>query len=199
MKKLLIATTNPGKLREIKLILKDLPLEIVSLKDLNIEKSVREQGETFEENAILKAATHGRMTGLLTMGEDFGLEVDALGGKPGVLSARYCKGSDEDRCKLVLKNLQNVPDRRRTARFRCVVAVFNPENNEIKTYEGIIGGRIIREPRGENGFGYDPVFYVPELGKTVAQLSLEEKNKVSHRGKALRRAKELLLQLISKS
>lgn len=196
MKKLLVATTNQGKLKEIKLILKGLPLEVVSLKDLNIEKSVREQGKTFEENAILKATAHGRMSGLLTMGEDSGLEVDALGGNPGVFSARYCKGSDEDRCKLVLKNLEKIPDQRRNARFRCAVAVFNPENNEVKTCEGVIEGEIIKEPRGENGFAYDPIFYVPELGKTTAQISPEEKNKISHRGEALRRAKKILEGLI---
>ncbi len=193
MKKLLIATYSKGKFREIEKILKGLPFEIVSLKEAGIDFEVEETGKTFKANAILKARTYGKLTGLLTLAEDAGLEVDALGGAPGVYSARYCPGTDEDRYRLLLKNLAGVSTKKRTARFKAVVAIFDPKTGKIKTCQGVLEGRIATEPKGKHGFGYDPTFYVPKLKKRTAELTTEEKNKISHRGKAWQKAKKLLV------
>lgn len=192
MKKLLIATKNPGKIAEYKIILKDLPLEIVTLGDLNIQADVEEDGKTFKENAIKKAKAFAQITKLLTLAEDAGLEVDALDGAPGVYSARYCQGTDEDRCKLLLKNLRCVSAKKRAARFKAIVAIFDPKTKKIKTCRGGLEGRIATKPKGKHGFGYDPVFYIPELKKTAAELTTQEKNKFSHRGKACWKAKKIL-------
>jgi len=203
MRKILIATHNQGKLREIKKVFKGLPphqkfgsggepFKIYGLKEMGIDFDVEETGKTFKANAILKARTYGKLTGLLTLAEDAGLEVDALGGAPGIYSARYCPGTDEDRYRLLLKNLIGVSMKKRTARFKAVVAIFDPKTGKIKTCQGVLEGRIAVKPNGKHGFGYDPTFYVPELKKRTAELTTEEKNKVSHRGKAWRKAKKLL-------
>lgn len=196
MGKILIATRNKGKVREIKKILDGLPIELLSLDDFKIDTEVAETGSTFEENAVLKATGYGKIAGILTMAEDSGLEVDALGGAPGVLSARYCPGEDEGRNSLVLKNLRGVPFEKRTARFRCAMAIYEPKSKTLKTCQGKMEGIITEAPRGKNGFGYDPVFYLPKFKKTNAEISTEEKNKISHRGKAFRKAKKLLKNLI---
>ena len=213
---LLIATGNPGKMREYQGLLRDVPFELVSLHDLGITHEVDETGETFEENAWLKASEYAAISGMLTLADDSGLEVDALSGEPGVRSARYggdgC-ASDQDRVELLLKNLENVPWEGRSARFRCVIAVaksplaplypdsdregdFDPQQPAlIAQAEGSVAGMIQYAPQGDDGFGYDPVFYLPSYGKTIAQLSLDEKNRVSHRADAARKAVKLLKKL----
>ncbi len=196
MRKVLLATRNKGKAREIKKILGSLPVQLLNLDDLKINTEVAETGSTFEENAVLKATKYAEIAGILTMAEDSGLEVDALAGEPGVLSARYCPGEDKDRTNLVLNNLKGVPPRKRTARFRCVVAIYEPKTKILKTCQGKMEGIITEAPRGGNGFGYDPIFYLPKFKKTNAEISMEEKNKISHRGGGFRKAKEIIKNLI---
>ncbi len=195
-KKLLIATKNQGKVREYRELLADLPFEVVSLADVGLDAEVEETGATFEENAILKARTYARLSGLLTWADDSGLAVDALDGWPGVHSARVAgpNASDADRIALLLQRLEGVPPEQRTAAFHCVVAIATPDGR-VWTTDGMCSGVIIDEPTGRGGFGYDPVFFVPALGKTFAQLSSEEKNAISHRGMAARKAKALLARL----
>jgi len=199
MPKLLLATTNQGKLREYYQLLKGLPFELVSPADEGIDITVDEKKETFEENARLKAVTYSRLSGLLTLADDSGLEVDALGGGPGIISARFAgeQASDKDRIEHLLARLKDVPWGKRTARFRCVIAVATPEG-ETELCDGECQGLVAFEPKGENGFGYDPVFYLPEFGKTIAELPLETKNHVSHRGKAARKAYIILERLAEK-
>ena len=187
--KLLIATTNLGKFKELSSLLSDCPFSMVSLEDLGIDEDVAETGSTFEENASLKAAAYGRMSGLPTLADDSGLEVDALGGEPGVFSSRFAGpgATDADRVALLLQKLDNIPEGERDARFRCVIAVSWPtESPEV--YSGECEGRIAGAPRGSNGFGYDPVFFLPELERTMAELSVGEKSRISHRGRAARKA-----------
>jgi len=196
---LLIATGNPGKMREYVELLRDIPFELVSLQDLGITHEVDETGDTFEENAWLKASEYAAISGCLTLADDSGLEVDSLSGEPGVRSARYggdsCT-SDEDRVNLLLKNLENVPWEERGARFRCVIAVAQPRKSHQPTLvtqaEGSVAGMIQYNPQGDGGFGYDPVFYLPSYDKTVAQLPLDVKNKISHRANAVQKALETL-------
>ena len=239
--KLLIATHNLGKLREYRGLLGNIPFELVSLDHLGIAEEVEETGSTFHENARLKANTYAALSGLLTLADDSGLEVDALGGEPGIHSARYgeesllnslkkspqppfakggAKGiSEQDRVSLLLRNLEGVPWTRRTARFRCVIAIAIPPKPPLvkggrgdllpsrnqPAYEphqiggvditllvGSVAGMIQYEPMGEEGFGYDPVFYLPSYGLTMAQLPLEEKNRISHRGNATGKAMKAL-------
>ena len=264
--KLLIATRNPGKMREYRQLLRDAPFKLVSLDDLGIAEEVEETSDTFDENAGLKARTYGALGGILTLADDSGLEVDALGGEPGVFSSRYGekspltplyerggqgglyeKGgegippsahmSDQDRVALLLRNLDGVPWEQRTARFRCVLAIAAPSGrastNEASTdahsmkeahpdphlekgdseipprppfvkggwgdfapdvtlLVGSVAGMIQYEPAGDEGFGYDPVFYLPSYGKTMGQLPLEEKNRISHRADAARKAAAVL-------
>ena len=196
MQKLLIATGNPGKLREFADLLGDVPYQLVSLRDEGISLEVEETGATFEANARLKAEAYARASGLLTLADDSGLEVDALGGAPGVLSARYGgpELSDPERVTLLLRNLDGVPKERRTARFVCLIALATPETT-IHTVRGEVAGLITRQPRGENGFGYDPVFLAPSLGLTTAELTPEQKHALSHRGQAARAARDYLLCL----
>jgi len=197
MPRVLIATRNKGKLREYAHLLSDLAVEWVTLDDLAIAEDVAETGATFEENARLKAATYARLSGLLTLADDSGLEVDALGGAPGVYSARYAGpgASDEDRYRLLLHHLSGIPEDRRTARFKCVAAVCTPAG-DMHTAEGVCEGRITHTPSGDHGFGYDPVFLVLERGVTMAQLPPEEKNRISHRARALAAIHPALIRLI---
>lgn len=232
--KLLIATRNPGKLREYRGLLLGIPFQLVSLDDLGITEDVEETGLTFHENAQLKTTSYAALGGLPTLADDSGLEVDALGGEPGIYSARYGgdpDASDQDRVRLLLRNLEGVPWERRTARFRCVIAIAtspqsdpyqgkdkrgvtgwqkspqppflkggpsqslvqNPQPRGDLTYVvGSVAGMIQYEPMGDEGFGYDPVFYLPSYGRTIAQLPLEEKNRISHRSDAARKAVAVL-------
>ena len=201
---LLVATGNPGKLREYQGLLRDMPYRLVSLKDVGITNEVEETGDTFAENAWLKASGYAAMSGMLTLADDSGLEVDALCGEPGVRSARYggdACDSDADRVSLLLRNLNGVPWEKRTARFRCVINVVRPCADGINQPQllvsvvGSVAGMVQYEPVGDDGFGYDPVVYLPSFERTVAQLSLEEKNQISHRGCAAGRAMTALCRL----
>jgi XTP/dITP diphosphohydrolase len=191
--KLLLATSNQGKARELKMLLRELPMELVLPGELGINAEVEEMGGSLEENARLKATVLAEESRLLTLADDSGLEVDALGGEPGVLSARYAGegASDEERVEYLLKKLEGVPEEKRQARFRCAIAIATPEG-EVELCSGECPGLITFEPKGERGFGYDPVFYFPDLDKTMAELPLEVKNKVSHRGAAAREAVKYL-------
>ncbi len=195
-KKLLIATKNKGKVREYRELLADMPFDVLSLADVGIDADVEETGETFEENALLKARAYARLSGLLTWADDSGLAVDALAGWPGVHSARHAgpDATDADRIDILLQRLVATPAQERHAAFHCVVAIATPEGRAWTT-EGMCAGVIIEQPRGAGGFGYDPIFFVPDLGKTFAQLAPEEKNAISHRGIAARKAAALLAQL----
>ena len=197
MIKLLVATNNPGKVREYEALLRGLPLTLTYLAQEGIDIEVEETGTTFAENARLKAAAYARANGLLTLADDSGLEVDALGGEPGTRSARYAGqgASDEDRHRLLLSKLEGVPWERRTARFRCVIAVATPQG-EVCTAEGTCEGVIAFEPKGEHGFGYDPVFYMAEHGQTMAELEPEVKNRISHRARAAEGARRILQELL---
>jgi len=191
--KLLIATHNPGKVREYQELLAALPLELTYPAQEGLDIEVAEAGESFAENARLKAAAYARASSLLTLADDSGLEVDALSGEPGIRSARYAGSgaSDEDRYQLLLEKLRGVTWEERTARFRCVIAVATPEG-QVRTAEGACEGIIAFEPKGEHGFGYDPVFYFPEYGMTMAELPPETKNRISHRARAAQGAREIL-------
>jgi XTP/dITP diphosphohydrolase len=197
MIKLLVATNNPGKVREYEALLKGLPLTLTYPAREGIDIEVEETGSTFAENARLKAAAYARASGLWTLADDSGLEVDAVGGEPGTRSARYAGqgASDEDRYCLLLSKLEGVPWERRTARFRCVIAVARPQG-EIRTADGICEGVIAFEPKGEHGFGYDPVFYMPEHDQTMAELKPEVKNRISHRARAAEGARRILQELL---
>lgn len=196
MPKLLLATKNAAKAREYSLLLGGIPFEIVTLDEQGIGTEVSETGETLEQNATLKAVAYASRSNLLTLADDSGLEVDALGGEPGVLSARYAGpgASDEERIERLLKRLKGIPWERRTARFRCVIAIASP-GGWVELCQGECHGIIALSPKGENGFGYDPIFYLPHLGKMMAELSLEEKNEVSHRGRAAKQAWQTILEL----
>ena len=194
MKKLVIATKNAGKVQEIVDALVGLPFEVVSLQDYPDAPDVEETGASFAENAILKAVAYADFTGELTLADDSGLEVDALDGAPGVFSSRYAPTVPQRNAKL-LDAMKNVPDDRRAARFRCVVAIVEP-GGTARTCEDSVEGVVSREPAGTGGFGYDPIFYIPSLGKSMAELSFAEKNVISHRGKALKKARKLLAQNI---
>ena len=186
---LLLASRNKGKIQEFRQLLVGVPLEMTTLKAQGVLEDVEETGATFQENACIKAEAYARLTGLLTLADDSGLEVDALGGAPGVYSARYggLGLSDEDRVDLLLHNLRSVPWNLRGARFRCVIAIVVPGRRTV-TVEGVVEGIIQYEPLGNGGFGYDPVFYLPKLGVTTAELPMEQKNALSHRGQAARKA-----------
>lgn len=193
MLKLLLASQNSGKLREMKLILQNVPIQIISPADLGIQLDVEETGKTYAENAALKAKAFAAASGLISLGDDSGLEVDALNGEPGLYSARYApnpNANDADRRAFLLKNLRAYP-RPWTARFRATIAIAQP-NGEIRYTEGICEGEIVPDERGTGGFGYDPIFYLPEMERTMAELDETEKNRLSHRGKALEKAKKIL-------
>ncbi len=195
MKKLLIGTRSKGKFPEITALLQGLPFELINLNDIPEipkEYETNETEETFEGNAILKAKDYGKKSGLLCAAEDAGLEIDELNGAPGVLSARWAPGSDIDRYTRVLEELEGIPDMQRVARFRAVVAIYDPATDKVQTCAGVCSGKILTTPRGSNGFGYDPIFYVPQFEKTFAELTMEEKNAISHRSLAWRRARQIL-------
>ncbi len=183
--KLLIATRNPGKLREYEQLYGDLPLLLTDLSREGIAHEVAETGASFEENAVLKAQEYARISGLLTLADDSGLEVEALGGEPGVRSSRYAgaEADDEHRYLLLLERMEDLPWGERHARFRCVIAIAEP-GGETYTAEGTCDGVIALAPQGDHGFGYDPVFYLPEHDQTMAELLPEVKNRISHRAKA---------------
>lgn len=196
MTKLLIATNNPHKLDEYQEILADLPFkfDLTSPARAGLSLDPAETGTTFIENAIIKAEAFAQASGLLTMADDSGLEVDALNGEPGVYSARYGDTAKDDhvgRYQLLLRKLADVPWEKRTARFRCVIALATP-TKLLGTVTDTVEGYIAYEPRGEGGFGYDPVFFVPELDRTLAQLSSAEKHRLSHRGRAARQLVKFL-------
>jgi len=194
--KLLLATRNAGKAREYSLLLQRSPFELTTLDAEGIQEDVTESGKTLQENARLKAVGYAVDDRFLVMADDSGLEVDALGGAPGPLSARFAgKGaSDRDKVNLLLSKLRGVPWEERSARFRCVIAIAS-ERKVIGLCEGVCEGIISFEAEGDHGFGYDPVFYLPELDKTMAELTLEEKNKVSHRAKAAEKAVRVLKRI----
>jgi XTP/dITP diphosphohydrolase len=199
--RILIATTNPGKIAELRAMLGD-GIEWMSLADFPNIPEIKEDGKTFAENARKKALGYAKQTGIWTIADDSGLVVDALGGLPGVTSARFSGEKEKNRTLLdyknmakVLKLLEGIPAEKRTARFVCCLCLASPEKILIET-EGTLEGVIAEEEAGENGFGYDPIFFVPQLGKTTAQLSKEEKNAISHRGNAIRKLKPLLDELL---
>ena len=194
MKKIIFATGNAGKMKEIREILKDFDAEVLSMKEAGVEAEIVEDGKTFEENAVIKAKTVCKLTGEIALADDSGLEIDYLNKEPGIYSARYMGEDTSYRIKNanLIERLEGVPDEKRTARFVCAIAAAFPDGT-VKTVRGTMEGRIGYEETGENGFGYDPIFYLPEYGCSSAELSMEEKNKISHRGKALRAIKEELL------
>lgn len=192
MQKLLIASLNKGKTHEIIAVLKDIPFKILCLNDFPAHIPVEETGESFMDNAVLKAKCYAEKHDLLTLAEDSGLEVDVLGGRPGIMSARYAIGEDTDRIKKLLEEMREIKKDKRSARFVAAAVIYHPQKGLLFSATGICNGLITSKPVGQNGFGYDPVFYLSELGKTSAQLTLEEKNKVSHRAKALIQCRNFL-------
>ena len=196
MDKIVFATTNDGKIKEIKEILADFDVEVVSINEMNITTDVEENGTTFEENSLIKARAISKLTGLPALADDSGLKVDYLNGEPGIYSARYL-GRDTDydyKNNYIIEKLKDAKDEERSARFVCVISLVLPDGREF-VKKGVMEGRIGYEIKGENGFGYDPIFYLPQYGKTSAEISAKEKNKISHRGKALREMKEIIINL----
>ena len=193
MTKIIFATGNQGKMREIQQIMADMDVEVVSMKDAGIFVDIEENGTTFEENALIKARAIAKEADAIVLADDSGLEVDYLDKAPGVLSARYMgeKTPYEVKNQHILELLDGVQGEKRSARFVCSIAAVFPDSREFTTY-ATIEGEIAHKSAGGNGFGYDPIFFVPEFGKTTAELSAQEKNKISHRGKALTMMKEIL-------
>lgn len=199
MRKIIFATGNQGKMREVRRILENLKIEgeeteILSMKEAGIDIDIEEDGASFEENAVIKAKAVAKAApGAIVLADDSGLQIDYLNGEPGIYSARYLGEDTPYHIKNanLMKRLEGVEDEKRTARFVCAIAAAMPDGT-VDTQTGIIEGRIGYEEKGEGGFGYDPIFYVPEFGKTTAELSEDEKNAVSHRGKALRAIRERL-------
>jgi XTP/dITP diphosphohydrolase len=200
MPRLLLATTNKGKIIEYRYLLRGLPFELVTPVDVGIHADVEEGDVSMEENARHKAAVCAGLSGLLTLADDSGLEVDALNGEPGIRSARYAgkDASDRDRIEYLLAKLKGVPREQRIARFRCIIAVATPQR-VLDTCEGECKGIIVFEPKGENGFGYDPIFYFPEYAKTMAELISEVKNRISHRALAAQKACLVLERFVERS
>ena len=194
VKRIIFATGNAGKMREIREILADFGGEILSMKEAGISTDAEENGASYEENALIKARAVAEKAGdAVVLADDSGLEIDALGGEPGIYSARYLGEDTSYRVKNanLIERLAGVPEEKRTARFVCAIAAVLPDGRRLVT-KAAVEGRIGYEEKGEGGFGYDPIFYVPEFGRTTAELSEEEKNQISHRGKALRLMKEEL-------
>ena len=198
MKKIILASNNKGKIAEVKEILKDMNVEVISMKEAGLDVDIEENGSTFEENAFIKAEAIMKMTGEITIADDSGLEVDYLNKEPGIYSARYM-GHDTSydiKNNAIIQRLDGVKGTDRSARFVCAMAVVFPDGKNIIA-RGTMEGLIADKPMGENGFGYDPIMYLPEYQKTSAQLSSEEKNKISHRGKALEKLKTQLQEYLS--
>lgn len=193
MKKVIFATGNEGKMKEIREILGDLDIRLLSLKDAGITADIEENGNSFEENAVIKATAIRDLTGEIVLADDSGLEIDYLNKEPGIYSARYMGEDTSYHIKNanLIERLNGVPDKKRTARFVCAIAAAFPDGT-VRTVRAAMEGRIGYEEKGENGFGYDPIFYLPEYGCSSAELSMEEKNKISHRGKALRAIRDEL-------
>ena len=192
-KRIIFATGNEGKMKEVRMILTDMGVSVVSMKEAGVRADIVENGKTFEENAVIKAKAVMKLTGQIAMADDSGLVIDFLNGEPGIYSARY-RGEDTSytiKNQNLIDRLQGVEESRRTARFVCAIACALPDGTVLTT-EGTMEGIIGYESRGENGFGYDPIFYLPEFGCSSAQLSPEKKNELSHRGKALRKMREEL-------
>ncbi|MFC1969690.1 XTP/dITP diphosphatase [Chloroflexota bacterium] len=196
MPELLLATSNAGKIREYRFLLDGLRYQITTLAEQGITKVVTESGSSYEQNAQLKAVAYARLSQLTTLADDSGLEVDALNGEPGVRSARFAgeSATDAERVSFLLAKLNGVPREKRTARFKCVIAIATPEGQSELCY-GECQGMIALEPKGKKGFGYDPIFYLPEIGKTMAELPLEMKNQISHRAQASQKARQVLRRL----
>lgn len=192
LNKLLVATGNRGKLSEIREILSDV--QVLGLSDLGIKADIEETGNTFAENACIKAHEISKLTGLPVLADDSGLEVEALNGRPGVYSARFAgdHATDDDNVKKLLNELKDVPQQKRSARFACAMCLIFPDGRKIEAFGVSCSGIILDSKRGDNGFGYDPVFFAPEFGKTFAEMTSEEKNKVSHRKAALAALSEKL-------
>lgn len=203
MKKLVIASNNLGKIKEIKRILSDIEIDVLSLKDIGLDIDVEEDGLTFEENAkkksieIYKELIKNGESDFIIMSDDSGLEVDYLKGEPGVFSARYAgeHGNDKKNNEKLLLNLKGVDYQNRKARFVCQLAIIN-DKNEYKSIRGIVEGYILENEKGDGGFGYDPLFFYEPLNKSFAELTMEEKNKISHRGIALQKAKKIIEELL---
>lgn len=193
MRTLLLATTNEHKLAELRTILRKLPFTLLSLHDIQLGMDVEEAGTTFAENALFKARAYAEAANMLALADDSGLEIDALGGAPGIYSARFAGRETPytERFRMILARLQDVPISQRTARFRCAIALAEPSGYR-RVVEGVVEGLVADRPRGEYGFGYDPIFFVPEYGRTTAEMAPEEKNRISHRGRAAQAACRLL-------
>ena len=194
-RKIIFATGNQDKMKEIRMILENLGIPVSSMKEAGIDVDIVEDGTTFEENAMIKAEAIAKLTDAIVLADDSGLEIDYLNKEPGIYSARYA-GTDtsyEIKNNLLLQRLEGVPDEKRTARFVCAIAAVFPDGSK-ETVRGTIEGRIGYESAGEHGFGYDPIFYLPEYGCTTAELDPEKKNELSHRGKALRLMREIIEQ-----
>lgn len=201
-RRLVIATTNPHKFEEFRGLLAGLPFDLVNLTDLGVTADVAETGETFEENAVIKAVAYAELTSLPALADDSGLEIDAMDGAPGIYSARWA-GPDVTyavRNRMLVERLAGLLDERRGARYRCAIAVAAPPpRGLLGVVEGKLEGRIAEAPAGRGGFGYDPIFFVPEAGRTVGQMSLEEKSRISHRARAAMAARPLLERLANES
>ncbi|MGC8787860.1 MAG: XTP/dITP diphosphatase [Anaerolineae bacterium] len=199
MTNLFLATNNAGKIREYEQLLAPLAVQLWTPQMLRLELTVREDGASYAENARIKALTYVRVSGIPTLADDSGLEVDALGGAPGICSARYAghDADDASRYQLLLQELDGVPWEKRTARFRCVLVLATPDG-EVYSTEGVCEGLIAFEPRGDHGFGYDPVFFLPEYGQTMAQLPPEIKNRISHRARAVQKMFPVLSLVLSR-
>lgn len=199
-KEIVIATRNPGKMKEIAALLKSTQVKFLSLLDFPQISEIIEDGTTFAENAQKKAMVISRLTGLLSLADDSGLCVKALQGRPGIFSSRFVgeKATDKERCELLLYQLQGVPLPQRKATFVCAIAMASPQG-KIEVVEGKCQGLISLSPRGTHGFGFDPIFFLPKLGKTMAELTPEEKNKISHRAQALRKLKKILPAFLTSS
>ena len=193
METVIIASGNQGKLKEFKELMKDLDVEVKSLKDFPEIGDIEENGASFAENAYIKAKAVYDATGCLSIADDSGLEVDALGGAPGIYSARYAGEEKDDAAnnKKLIEEMNDIPDEKRGAQFHCAIVAIDRDGHRYDA-EGIVRGMILCTPQGENGFGYDPIFYLPERGMSTAELSPEDKNSISHRGNALRKMKALL-------
>lgn len=197
MNKIILASNNNGKIKEFREIFKNMDIELVPMKEAGIDVDIEENGETFEENSLIKARTVCKLSGCITIADDSGLEVDYLGGQPGVYSARFM-GHDTSydiKNKAIIDKLKGVSGKDRSARFVAVIAAVFPDGRELVT-RGTMEGIIGQEPLGENGFGYDPILFLPEYNKSSAELAPEEKNKISHRGKALEKMKAALAEAI---